>query len=81
MRVENGIITIFHKGSPPCEKLKCVTIGVVFFCFFGSPADAGGAGILSGHVVDLFQWTSLVVCFLSPRRDPQALCQAVLPTV
>ena len=24
----------------------------------------------TGHVVDLFQWTSWVVCFSSCRRDP-----------
>ena len=34
-----------------------------------------------GHSVDLATWLHQEVCFSSRRRDPQALCRAMLPTV
>ena len=49
-----------------------------FFCSEARPTQVA-SGI--GHSVDLATWLQRVVCFSSCRRDPQALCRAVLPTV
>ena len=48
---------------------------------FCSEARPMQVALETGHVVDLLQRTSQVVCFSSRQRDHQALCQAVLPTV
>ena len=63
-----------------CSILISVNIVSCFlFCFVRKPRTTQVV-LETGHVVDLFQWTLWVVCFSSRRRDPQALCQAVLPT-
>ena len=53
---------------------------VICFVLFCSEARPMQVALETGHDVDLFHWTLLVVCFSSPRRDPKpSVGQCYLP--